>query len=169
MKKKILSSITVAIIAAGLAFVANADWVSTNSGKIPSGSLISGQEAEGETLYACRSNYKGGLHPGKTRSKFGACNIGWGGQEVALKGYETYVPSQEATVFWQEATDGEVPSSALVAGHETDGRKLLYICRGEYEGGLHSGKVRSDYRACNIGWGGMEIKVNPYEVLIQIQ
>lgn len=167
MKKKILSSITVAIIAAGLAYEANADWASTNSGYVPSGSFISGHESDGEALYACRSNYRGGLHPGKVRSEFGACNISWGGREIPRSGYETYVPSHEATLLWQEARDGEVPSSAMVAGHEVDGSKLLYICRGDFEGGVHSGKIGSDYRACNIGWGGLEVKVNPYEVLIQ--
>ncbi len=159
MKKQILSSIMVGIIATGLTSVANAGWVSASNGDVPSGSLISGHEANGEKLYVCRANYNGGVHPGKVRKAFGACNIGWGGKEVAVKQYETYV-------IWQQATNGEVPSSAIVGGHESDGTKL-YICRANYKGGVHSGKVRSAFNACNLSWGGKEVKVNPYEVLIK--
>ncbi len=159
MKKKILSLIMIGMTATGLTSVANAGWVSASDGDAPSGSLLSGHEASGEKLYVCRANYNGGTHPGKARNAFGAWNIGWGGKEVPVKQYETYV-------IWQETKDGKVPSSAIVAGKESDGTKL-YICRANYEGGVHSGKVRSEFRACNLSWGGKEVKVNPYEVLIQ--
>jgi hypothetical protein len=158
MKKHILSAMLVGIIATGLTSVANAGWISASNGSIPSGSLVSGHEAGGEKLYLCRANYKGGVHPGKVRTAFGACNIGWGDNEVAVKEYETYV-------IWQKATDGEVPASAIVGGAESSGEKL-YVCRGNHEGGVHSGKVRKAFGACNISWGGKEVKVNPYEVLI---
>lgn len=159
MKKQILSSIIIGFIATGLTSVANAGWVSANNGSIPSGSMVSGHEANGEKLYVCRANYEGGVHPGKVRSAFGACNIGWGGKEVPVKEYETYV-------VWQKAEGGKVPSSAIVAGKESNGEKL-YICRGNYKGGVHSGKVRSAFKACNLSWGGQEVKVNSYEVLVQ--
>lgn len=66
-------------------------WVAASNGKIPSGSLVGGNEANGEKLYVCRANYKGGVHPGKVRKAFGACNIGWGGKEVAVNPYEVLV------------------------------------------------------------------------------
>lgn len=159
MRKKILSSVVIGMIVTGVTSVANAGWVSASNGNVPSGSLISGHEANGEKLYACRANYEGGVHPGKVRSAFGACNIGWGGKEIPVKQYQTYI-------VWQKATGGKVPSSAIVAGNESNGEKL-YICRGNYKGGVHSGKVRSAFGACNLSWGGKEVKVNPYEVLIK--
>ncbi|MCL6417651.1 DUF3421 domain-containing protein [Aestuariirhabdus sp. Z084] len=159
MKKHSLISMVIGMVATALTSAANADWVSASHGDIPSGSLMSGHEADGETLYVCRATYEGGVHPGKVRSTLGACNIGWGGKEIPVEQYETYV-------IWQQATDGEVPPFAVVAGHESDGEKL-YICRGNYNGGVHSGKVRSAFGACNLGWGGEEVMVNPYEVLIR--
>lgn len=159
MKKKILSSMLVGIMAAGLTSVAHAGWVSASNGNVPSGSLISGHEANGQKLYACRAKYKGGVHAGKVRSAFGGCNIGWGGKEIAVKQYETYV-------IWLKSQNGQVPSSAIPAGRESNGVKL-YVCRGNYKGGVHSGKVRSAFGGCNIGWGGKEVKVNPYEVLVR--
>ena len=159
MRKRVLIPMVIGTTVIGLTSVANAGWVSASNGDIPSGSLSSGYESNGEKLYVCRASYKGGVHPGKVRKQFGACNIGWGGMEVAVEQYETYV-------IWQQATHGEVPSSAVVGGHESDGTKL-YICRGNYQGGVHSGKVRSAFNACNISWGGEEVKVNPYEVFVE--
>lgn len=159
MNKKIKSVIMAGIIATGMVSVANAEWVSASNGNIPSGTLVSGHEANGEKLYECRANYKGGVHPGKVRKAFGACNIGWGGKEIAVKSYETYV-------VWKKASNGAVPSSAIIGGHESDGTKI-YICRGNYKGGVHSGKVRSAFGACNLSWGGKEVKVNAYEVLVK--
>ncbi len=141
----------------------NARWVSASNGNVPSGSLVSGHEANGEKLYVCRANYNGGLHPGKVRSAFRACNIGWGGREIPVNQYETYI---DTSITWQAASSGQVPSSAVVAGHESNGNQL-YICRGSYQSGVHSGKVRSAFGACNISWGGIEIKINPYEVLVR--
>lgn len=149
----------VGLMAATLSSGASAEWVSSANGNVPDGTLISGQEANGEKLYECRANYNGGVHPGKVRAAFGACNIGWGGKEVAVKQYETYV-------VWKRASNGDVPSNAIVGGKESDGAKV-YICRGSYNGGVHSGKIRSAFAACNLSWGGQEVKVNPYEVLVQ--
>ena len=135
-----------------------AGWVPASDGIIPSGSLVSGYESNGEELYACRAKFNGGVHPGETRGGFKGCSIGWGGKEIAVKQYETYV-------VWQRAAGGKVPSSAIVTGNESSGEKL-YLCRAKYNGVVHSGKVRGAYGACNISLGGGEVKVNPYEVLV---
>lgn len=141
------------------ALVASAGWEPASNGAIPVGSMVVGHESNGSQLYACRANHQGGMHPGKVRPEFGACNIGWGGQEVAIKHYETFVQ-------WKPDAHGGVPSAAVVGGHESNGAEI-YICRGHYNGGLHAGKLRAAFRGCNIGWGGREVVVNPYEVLIQ--
>lgn len=159
MINRITTAALVGLVSALLSSGANAEWVSARNGDVPEGTLISGQESNGEKLYECRANYKGGVHPGKVRKAFGACNIGWGGKEVAIKQYETYV-------VWKRASNGEVPSTAIVGGSESDGTKI-YICRGNYNGGVHPGKVRSEFGACNISWGGNEVKLNPYEVFVQ--
>ncbi|MCI5227552.1 MAG: DUF3421 domain-containing protein [Candidatus Electrothrix sp. AX2] len=157
--KQLVIAIFVGVIIVGIAASSNAGWVPASNGEVPPGTLVSGHEANGEKLYECRAKYNGGVHPGKVRAEFKACNIGWGGKEISIPQYETYV-------IWQEDSNGNVPSSAVVGGHESDGTKL-YICKGNYKGGVHSGKVRSAFKGCNIGWGGLEVKVNPYQVLIK--
>ena len=59
-------------------------WVSHKYG-MPSGA-IRGGEAEGYPLFVCRAKYNGGVHPGKLYK--GACNIGWGGEEIVVPRYE---------------------------------------------------------------------------------
>jgi hypothetical protein len=72
---------------------------------------------------------------------------------------------------WVSARNGDVPAGAYSYGFEAPevgflGGPALYACRAPYQGGLHPGKVRPGFNGCYIGWGGQEIPVNPYEVLI---
>ena len=58
--------------------------------------------------------------------------------------------------------EGEVPSNAVIGGVET--HRSLAVCRCDYKGAKHPGKVVAN--ACNIGWGGKEIIVEYFEVLV---
>jgi hypothetical protein len=66
---------------------------------------------------------------------------------------------------WVNASNGTIPDGAWMGGREQGGEPL-YICRAAYQGGVHPGKVRPGLRGCNIGWGGAEITVNSYQVLM---
>ena len=65
---------------------------------------------------------------------------------------------------WVEAMNGEIPEGALESGWETEGP--LYVCRAGYGGGVHPGKVRADFGGCHIPWGGQEIVIPIYDVLV---
>jgi len=58
--------------------------------------------------------------------------------------------------------DGELPENAVIGGVET--HRSLAICRCNYKGAMHPGKVVE--RRCNIGWGGKEIGLKRFEVLV---
>jgi len=45
-----------------------------------------------------------------------------------------------------------------------EGEKTYYICRAEYANGMHPGKIVGG--RCNIGYGGNEIEIEQYEVLV---
>lgn len=66
---------------------------------------------------------------------------------------------------WVRVTNGQIPANALRAGNEADGTPL-YIARGNYEGGLHPGKVRANALEAYIPYGGREIAVRDYEVYV---
>lgn len=67
-----------------------------------------------------------------------------------------------ANTSWIFGTNGYVPPGAIVGGQEPG--RTLYICHAWYGGGLHPGKIVG--ANCNIGWGGNEVTLNSYEVLI---
>ena len=68
------------------------------------------------------------------------------------------------SVQWIAARNGEIPPGALQAGSEEG--KPLYICRAAHGGGQHPGKIRGDFDGCHIAWGGQEVVITTYEVLV---
>lgn len=136
-------------------------WVKAENGQIPDGAVVCGREADGTLLYVARANYQNGIHPGKVRKEFGAANIPYGGKEVKVNPYEVLVGNGK----WVSASNGQVPDGAIICGKEADGTPL-YVARASYQGGIHPGKVRKEFGAANIPYGGQEVQVNTYEVLV---
>ena len=56
-----------------------------------------------------------------------------------------------------------IPPNAVIGG-KAHGRDLL-ICRGTLQDGVHPGKVWEG--KCHIAWGGKEVPLNVFEVLVQ--
>ena len=57
---------------------------------------------------------------------------------------------------------GEVPENAVIGGIET--QRALPVCRCNFNGAMHPGKVVDKY--CNIGYGGAEKVISDFEILI---
>lgn len=66
-------------------------------------------------------------------------------------------------VPWQ----GRLPRNAIRGGIDQDGRVPLYICRAHHINGIHPGKLLSG--KCNIGWGGGEVVLHHFEVLVSTE
>jgi hypothetical protein len=66
---------------------------------------------------------------------------------------------------WQslEPGDENVLTYAISVGQED--HLPLYACRAQAGGGTHTGRYRSDFTGCHIGFAGQEISVQPFEVL----
>lgn len=125
--------------------------------------ILSGHEADGTSLYVCRAKLEGGVHPGKVRLAFGAANIPYGGLEKKANPYEVYCGGGK----WVNASNGIIPDGAICSGHEKDGTPL-FVARAEHNGGLHPGKIRHGFGAANIPYGGKEVKVTNYQVLVEL-
>jgi Protein of unknown function (DUF3421) len=106
----------------------------------------------------------------KTISFFGGCLLGlWllAGQVVCS---QSLVSDDEpgasagrgAATYpgWQPYT-GTIPAGTIPF-YEVD--QVRYVCRGRYNTGTHPGKVVD--RGCNIGWGGAEVVLTQYEILV---
>jgi hypothetical protein len=70
-----------------------------------------------------------------------------------------------SALTWVDMVEGDaLPDNAVVGGSQPQPYATLFICRALYDGGYHPGKLYDG--ACNIGWGGSEIRVNRYQVLV---
>lgn len=141
--------------------VAAADWtwIDATADHMPFDAVVGGSEGNGDRLYICRAGHQNGIYPGKFRPGFAGCNIGSDGNEVAVPNFQILVPT------WAPASNGSIPREAPAFGHEADGSPL-FICRANHQGGLHPGRVSPGLGGCHIGYGGQEIFVPNYEVLI---
>lgn len=123
---------------------------------VPANAVIGGQEP-GRQLPVCRAAYQNGVHPGKVVE--GKCNIGWGGGEIAIAAFEV-LTNTGINIGW--IAGPAVPGNAVIGGQEP-GRQLP-VCRTAFTNGIHPGKVVEG--RCNIGYGGQEVALPSYEILV---
>jgi hypothetical protein len=156
-------------------------WKSESAGSIPSNAVIGGctnppPPPPGQLpgpcgvpyYYYCRATIPGhsDLQPGKIASGFAGCHVSYGGQELIEPSYQVLValnPSMPLTTVG--ASGGNVPFGAVRGGIDTDGQ-ALYMCTAAYGNGQHPGKVRQQFGACYIPYGGREVAVHSYQVLV---
>ncbi len=117
-------------------------------------------------LYACRALAGAGVHPGRFRSDFNGCHIGFGGQEITVTPFEVLAPA------WRDGAEGSIPPSSLGAGQRvqpgsesTFTLTTLYPCRTKYQGSLQVGEIASGDRGCRFGFGGQQVMEMKYQVL----
>jgi hypothetical protein len=66
------------------------------------------------------------------------------------------------------ASGGQIPPGAWPDGQGSEGEGTpLWVARASLGGGLHLGKVRPGFGAALIPFGGQEVRVNDYEVLME--
>src|SRR5260370_40775129 len=66
------------------------------------------------------------------------------------------------------AVGGQMPPGASPGGQGSEGDgTTLWVARASLGGGLHLGKVRPGFGAALIPFGGQEVRVNDYEVLME--
>ncbi|KAA0195102.1 hypothetical protein FBUS_11250 [Fasciolopsis buskii] len=66
---------------------------------------------------------------------------------------------------WSPAEDGNVPKNSVVAAVAGDGEPV-YIARAEVEGEKVVGKVHSGHTNAYFPYGGREVPIENYEVLV---
>lgn len=136
-------------------------WVAASE-TIPLNAIEAGDQNGSKNYVGQATMADGSVHPGKVFGPDGGliCNYGYGGEEIVEKSdYRvlTQVPIQLEWIAYQ----GSLPDDAVSGGNER-GTDLL-VCRTNYKGALHPGKVVG--ANCNIGWGGKEIVAKNYEIL----
>ncbi|MCC5816335.1 MAG: DUF3421 domain-containing protein [Leptospira sp.] len=140
-------------------------WVPGSNGKMDGLTLIGGTE-NGKNLFLCAGFKAGTYHPGKIVGQ--SCNFGWGGREIVEPSYFTLQVTQQSVkrYSWHNTGNGILPdipgSFPILVGVE--GNRKLYVCRANYRGGIHPGKIVGN--TCNFGWGGTEVTIPNYQILL---
>ncbi|MCE7030423.1 DM9 repeat-containing protein [Jiella avicenniae] len=140
---------------------ADLDWVNQSGGRIDRRAERAGQEANGEPLYVCAASFNGGVHPGKLRQGFGGCVVGYGGKEYTVGQYSTLIGHGR----WQSGVPTDRLDRIGVNGGEEANGSPLYVCRADFNNGVHPGKVGASTGGCNVTYGGVERTEYFYEVL----
>ncbi|KAK9887116.1 hypothetical protein WA026_020563 [Henosepilachna vigintioctopunctata] len=146
----------------GAPYAANACWVASGNGQVPPRPFVGGEDS-GETVYVCRSNFNGGLLPGKLVPSHGNGYVSWGGKEHPIYEYEVLC---DFAGTWVATSGGNIPSGALAAGQSEDGEPL-YVGRVVHDGALTVGKVQPSHGCLYIPYGGKELSFKDYEILVQ--
>ncbi|EJD41659.1 hypothetical protein AURDEDRAFT_169317 [Auricularia subglabra TFB-10046 SS5] len=95
----------------------------------------------------------------------------WGAQnwltDAQRRTQEFYRRGPTGPATWILTNGTNIPQGAIKGGEERG--ETLYIGRAYYEGGIQVGKAArhfGDRGACHIGYGGDEIKLSTYEILV---
>src|SRR5436305_6727846 len=138
-----------------------------SKGSLPESAVTPGSGGDSEDLlYVCRASIFGSLQPGKIRSGFDGCYIPFAGIEYHAPQYEvlSWDIVDPYTTRSVTASNGYVPPDAIRGGTDLDGTPL-YLCAAEFKGSHHPGKLRQDFGACDISFGGGEYLIPTYTVV----
>jgi hypothetical protein len=67
---------------------------------------------------------------------------------------------------WIPAAGGGIPEGAVIGGNENNGEPL-FVCSAPFNDSMQPGKIRPSFGGCDIAYGGKEVVVPQYEVLMQ--
>ncbi|XP_017079320.1 uncharacterized protein LOC108113282 [Drosophila eugracilis] len=140
-------------------------WVSARPGYFFSpDAVVGGHDSDMSQLLVCRAYYRGVYVPGKASPSRGCAYVAHGGREIVEPSYEMLVG--KGKYHWVPSYGGNVPPGAVIAGRTPSGEPL-YIGRGHYYGSLTPGVIETYNRCLQIPFGGQEIRLSSYEVLVR--
>ncbi|CAH0548099.1 unnamed protein product [Brassicogethes aeneus] len=137
-------------------------WVPASNGQVPPSSFAGGED-NGEQVYIVRSNFGGGVIPGKLVPSHNVAYVPWGGTENAVPEYEVLCDFNGS---WLACNGANIPANAVPAGQSEDGEPL-YVGRVVHDGNLTVGKVQPSHGCVYIPYGGQELGFPDYEILVQ--
>ncbi|KDQ21294.1 carbohydrate-binding module family 12 protein [Botryobasidium botryosum FD-172 SS1] len=141
-------------------------WVLVQGTSIPRGAIEGGREKDGTPLYIARCYYEGGIHLGKAGRHFtkGAV-IGYGGKEIEIDTYEVLLGDPNRVKWVTVSSSGYNTNNVVEGGKEKDGTPLQ-ISQAFYKDGVHPGKYNSGFGGACIAYGGKEVIVKEFQVLV---
>ncbi|SPP75151.1 Hypothetical predicted protein [Drosophila guanche] len=140
-------------------------WVTAGPGYFYSAdAVIGGHDSNMEQLLVCRAYYAGVHVPGKAIPSQGCAYIAHGGREIVEPTYQVLLG--QGKYHWVSAYGGSIAPGAVMAGRAPGGEPL-YVGRAHYCGSLTPGVLQQSNRCLQIPFGGQEIRISSYEVLVR--
>ncbi|XP_039955537.1 uncharacterized protein LOC120771548 isoform X1 [Bactrocera tryoni] len=130
---------------------------------VPPGAVVGGHDSDGTPIYVGRSFHEGDNLPAKVIPSKGCAYVCWGCKEIQKTHYEVLVGQGYA---WVPCYGGAVPPNAVRSGTTRNGEPL-YIGRGHHANSLTVGKIHPSHGCLYIPFGGNEVRLDSYEVLIR--
>lgn len=90
--------------------------------------------------------------------------VPYNGQELAVHNYE--VLCSTGNVHWLPSSHGQVHPNAVQGGQTSSG-ETLYVGRAHHLGSVTPGKIHPSHNTMYIPYGGVEIAVSNYEILVE--
>ncbi|XP_065204330.1 putative leucine-rich repeat-containing protein DDB_G0290503 [Planococcus citri] len=144
-------------------------WVRASNDNKLVNVLVGGQDSAG-TLYVGRANHNGSLIPGYL-SVDGTIFFTVDGHPYISyydeHNYEvaTFDEKNICRVLWVKASNGSVPTNAIVGGYDSHGENL-YIGRAIHKGHVIPGKVQPSLHCLLIYYSYVEYRYTEYEVAV---
>jgi hypothetical protein len=159
MTKRLLASLFIAVL---LSMPVHAGWIKPPKGQMPPNAFVAGKNHNGQPLYVCRVQYKGGVYPGMLAESSQGCNISYDEKEYSIFDYEILVGNGYR---WVAVFNGEIPFDAFLGGMESQ-EKSIYVCRGNIDSAWCPGKISPSDGGCRVPHAGKELTALWYEVLV---
>uniref|UniRef100_A0A336MXE7 CSON006343 protein n=1 Tax=Culicoides sonorensis TaxID=179676 RepID=A0A336MXE7_CULSO len=141
----------------------NFTWVpSSPYAGIPGNAVHAGNDQDGSPIYVGRARHAGDLIVAKVIPSKQAAYVAYNMQEILVTSYEVLVGDGFS---WVGSGNGHVPENAVIAGHTSNGEPL-YVGRAHHDGSLTPGKIHKSHGCLYIPFGGSEVSIRTYEVLV---
>lgn len=134
----------------------------TSTNSVPPFAVLGGRDTDGAQIYVGRASHEGDLIPCKVLPSKRVAYIAHNGVEVPKHSFEILVGRD---VQWTRERNGRVPVGAYVGGRTSTG-ETLYIGRGDHNRSQTVGKVHPSHGCLYIAYGGKEVALKDYEVLV---
>ncbi|KAM8713885.1 hypothetical protein ACLKA7_014102 [Drosophila subpalustris] len=145
--------------------VNNADlWLPASAGYTPPDAVYGGHDSDMAPLLVCRAFCEGLRIPGKAVPSRGCAYIAHSGREIVESSYEVLIG--QGKYHWVPRAEGSIAPGAVEAGRSYNGEPL-YVGRARYCGSLTPGKIQQSHRCIHIPFGGQEVHISSYEVLVR--
>ena len=95
----------------------------------------------------------------------GCCYVSHGGHEHKYYHYQVLTNPRNANLTWYSSFAGQIPAGALLGGEQMDGTPL-FIGRAYHHGSLVIGKVHPRHNTLYVPFGGEEVSIHSYEILV---